>query len=244
MRANREFQSNPQSHPYRRPSPRLKRSKSMKTRPSRGQSTPSHPKPPSPSTFSYECWGVKHLPQPIFQSNIPALGNIGCDTMAMAVGKERLIRDPPRGSEPMAIDGKKGSIMLSPPLSPPSPRIPSVSPTSATPKPAASELEIPPGHPSCSSPSHKTYEDYVRGLTVSDLNDKLRLDKIRQELLHQCGHKVDLQTLKIDVHRQSRQVLLASWKNQPLDENSLGAYQRRLMIEDIDNSIRLLEVPR
>lgn len=137
------------------------------------------------------------------------------------------------------------SAMLSPPLSSPSSSIPSThSCYDATEAPSNCQ-----GTVACpvvlSSTLPKIVHEYISRLTSDDLEHP-RLDEALQDIWQMSGTIVDPKSLKREVLLNAKQRHLDGWAddtNGPLEDDSLLAYQRRLMLDDIDNRLRLLDVP-
>ena len=162
---------------------------------------------------------------------------------------------PPPSGQRIAIEERRQPAMLSPPLSSPSPPLP-FTPTedaslqaasSGTATTASGDPESRTGTSAFGSTSRMAYEDYVRRLLTSDVLERPRCDEVRQEIFIRFGMAIDPLQLKLEVLHNSRQSLLANWGddvNALFKDESLVAYQKRLMLDDIDNQVRLLRVPR
>ena len=94
--------------------------------------------------------------------------------------------------------------------------------------------------------SCKTVEEYVRTLTASRVLERPRFDEILHLIWQRFGVRIDPLRLKLEVLYNQRQNLLAGWGVDVKalhNDDSLVAYQKRLMLDDIDNQVRLLKVP-
>ena len=90
---------------------------------------------------------------------------------------------------------------------------------------------------------------YVSRLTESDVLEKSRLDQVMQDIYRSCQVNVDPMSLKRVVLHNSRQRLLDQWRDGDgdaylRDDYVFLTYPRQLMLSDLDNQIRLLDVPR
>lgn len=155
----------------------------------------------------------------------------------------------PDGVSNLDIRSKSEPAMLSPPLSPPSPLISSTqsqydsSETSSGYRGlTACPIAVDPKFP-------KSVDDYVGKLTESDVLEKSRLDQVMQEIYRLSTVNVDPMSLKRVVLHNSRQRRLDQWRDGDgdaylRDDYVFLTYPRQLMLGDLDNQIRLLDVPR
>lgn len=93
----------------------------------------------------------------------------------------------------------------------------------------------------------QTLQEYIDTLMLLDLKSRELLWKIRGELETLYGIKKDPIQLILESLYQRRQALLAEWgvdHKTCLDDRSLERFSRRCEILDIDNQVRVLELPQ
>ena len=91
----------------------------------------------------------------------------------------------------------------------------------------------------------ESLDEYIGKFTQDDILGKPRFDEVLQEIWRLSGVWMDPKQLKRVVLLNRRQRLLDQWKDDPVETSDevLVPYQRRLMVHDIDNQLRLLDVP-
>ncbi|KAL8826145.1 MAG: hypothetical protein Q9191_003983 [Dirinaria sp. TL-2023a] len=147
-----------------------------------------------------------------------------------------------------ATYGQPDPIMLSPPMSPPSLQEPSPPLTSPIWTPGSNTTKSL-GHDAAivTSTTCQTLQEYIETLMLLDLKSRELLRKIREELENLYGIKKDPIQLILESLYQRRQALLAEWgvdHKTCLDDRSLERFSRRCEILDIDNQVRVLELPQ
>lgn len=166
--------------------------------------------------------------------------------MIGAIEKRRRKSDPsPQTVRSSAVEEKSEPVMLSPPQSPPSPQLPSITPERGLPISYPNHPELPPDPSPVDINSCKTVEDYVQGLKTDALEEP-RLAEIIHLIWQRFGVRIESLSLKLQVLHNQRESLLADWGHDVqamLNDGSIGAYQKRLMLKDIDNQVRILRVP-
>ena len=210
---------------------------------SRGQSAAARLTPSSPLTH---CIDNKDLSEDRVQNDTLARQDLGYETMTEQVESERRKSDPaPQPIDLRATEEKSEPVMLSPPQSPPSPQIPITVSDTGPAETRTIGSDPASSHPPLDINSCHTVEEYIRGLTTSEML-RPRLDEILNLIWQRFGVRIDPLRLKLEILHKQRQDLLASWGDDVkalLDGDSLEAYQNRLMLDDIDNQVRLLNVP-
>ena len=166
------------------------------------------------------------------------------DEVEDEVAEEEDSMNETRPEEPSALHTRTSSepAMLSPPLSPPSPAAPSTHPKND----ASDTSETSSRSAAFDATLSKSLEEYISKLTQDDILGQPRFDEVLQDIWRSSGVWMDPKELKQVVLRNTRQRYLDQWKDDPVisSENEvLVSYQRRLMIHDIDNQLRLLDVP-
>ena len=144
----------------------------------------------------------------------------------------------PEGSSALYMRPNSEPVMLSPPLSPPSP-----APPSTHPKNDASDTLL---NSAETSGRSAALDEYISKLTQDDILDKPRFDEVLKDIWRLSGVWMDPKGLKRVALLNTRQRLLDQWKDDPIvssEKEVLVPYQRRLMVHDIDNQLRLLDVP-
>lgn len=210
---------------------------------SRGQSAAARLTPSSPLTY---CIDNNDLLKDRVQKDLLARQHLGHDTMTEQDEKERRKSDP--STQPFhsrAIEEKREPVMLSPPQSPPSPQLPSTLAEDGPTESCTNDMDQASPHSPLDINSCHTVEEYILGLTTSEML-RPRLDEILHLIWQRFGVRIEPLRLKLDILHNQRQGLLASFGDDAkavLDDPSLDTYQKRLMLNDIDNQLRLLNVP-
>ncbi|KAL8785963.1 MAG: hypothetical protein Q9195_008427 [Heterodermia aff. obscurata] len=153
---------------------------------------------------------------------------------------------PPEGPSALYVRPNSQSVMLSPPLSPPSPARPSTHPNNDASNTMSNSAETSGCSAAFDASLSKSLDEYISKLTQDDIHDKPRFDEVLQDIWRSSGVRMDPRGLKRVILLNTRQRLLDQWKDDPVvsSENEvLVPYQRRLMVHDIDNQLRLLDVP-
>lgn len=232
--------------PY--PSPHTRSSKKYACRSvSRGQSTMTRLTPSSPIVSSSNA---KTAPAAGVSKTLPiARGHDNGAGDKIEARDQQAHGMAPDGVSSLDVRSKSEPAMLSPPLSPPSPQISSTQSQHDPSENAFSYLGLSASPIAVDPCFPKSVDNYVSRLTESDVLERSRLDQVIQDIYQLCQVNVEPMSLKRVVLHNSRQRLLDQWKDDDRDASSKDdyvflSYSRRLMLGDIDNQIRLLDVPR
>ncbi|KAG7010148.1 hypothetical protein G7Y79_00001g004200 [Physcia stellaris] len=155
----------------------------------------------------------------------------------------------PDGVSSSDIRSKSEPAMPSPPLSPPSPPISSTQSQYDSSETSSGYRGLTACSVAVGANFPKSVDEYVGSLTESDVLEKSRLDQVMQEIYRLCTINVDPMSLKRVVLHNSRQRRLDQWRDGDgdaalRDDYVFLTYPRQLMLGDLDNQIRLLDVPR
>ncbi|CAF9940195.1 MAG: hypothetical protein HETSPECPRED_002197 [Heterodermia speciosa] len=240
------MQSIPQFSPYPPPAPlRPPPPRRSSIRPaSRGQAATTRLTPSSPFAHSFNTEGATDT-----MTNHDLFASQDCeeDTEDEVVEEEDfMVETPPEGSSASSMSPNCRHVMLSPPLSPPSPARPSTDPYNDPSDTSSNPAETNGRSATFDASLSKSIDEYISKLTQDDIRDKPRFDEVLQDIRRSSGVWMDPRRLKRVVLLNTRQRLLDGWKDDPAvsSENELLVlYQRRLMVHDIDNQLRLLDVP-
>ena len=166
--------------------------------------------------------------------------------MTGAMDKKRRKSDPSPYLVRSTAPGEKSEpVMLSPPQSPPSPKLAYITSARGPPVSDSNHSEPPPDPSPVDINSCRSVEDYVQGLKTDALEEP-RLAEILHLIWQRFGVRLEPLSLKLQVLHNQRQSLLAGWGHDVqamLNDDSIGAYRKRLMLDDIDNQVRILRVP-
>lgn len=229
------------------PRPALARHTLLSNRPrSRGQVSATRLTPSSPLAY---CIDVDDSPRSSLEERPPferseELGNRDiCNEKKGPLNVTPVVRNTFKTAH-----GQPDPIMLSPPMSPPSPQVPT--------PPLASPIWTPPSTATKSSvydatmvtsTTCQTLQEYIDTLMLLDLKSRELLDKVREELDSLYGIKTDPIQLMLESLYERRQALLTEWGvdyKTCLDDRSLEQFPRRCEILDIDNQVRVLQLPQ
>lgn len=230
-------QSVPHFGPYPRPPPRPRRKSSIRPA-SRGQAAVTRLTPSSPLAHSFNTEGATDT-----RTSHDLFTSQNCDE---DTEEEDSMNETP-AEWPSALYGRPNSetVMLSPPLSPPSPAPPSAHPRNDASDTLSNSAETSGRSATFDAALSNSLDEYISKLTQDDILDKPRFDEILRGIWRSSGVWMDPKGLKRVVLLNTRQRMLDRWRDDPVvsGDEVLVSYQRRLMVHDIDNQLRLLDVP-
>ena len=211
---------------------------------SRAQAAVTRLTPSSPLAHSFNTEGATDT-----KTSHDLLTSHDCDedTDDEVVGEEDLMNEiPPEEPTALYLKPESESAMPSPPLSPPSPAQASTRPKTDVSDTLLNSAETSGRSAAFDASLANSVDEYISKLTQDDIRDKPRCDEVLQGIWRSSGVWMDPKELKRIVLLNTRQRLLDQWKDDPIvfsRNEELVSYPRRLMVHDIDNQLRLLDVP-